>query len=124
MMFNNLFALALRRLTAAAQRGGLWVRDRWTGGALFRVSYVDDEPKRPSPRTVYVIRDAGKDWAAVMTCPGGCGQALHMNLILDSKPVWKLTEHPGGTLSLSPSVWRRQGCGCHFWIRYGRIHWC
>jgi len=114
----------LDRFILLAHRCWLWLRDRWTRGALFRIEHVEDEPVRLSPRTVYIIRDAGQDWAAIMSCPGGCGQVLHMNLIPDSKPVWRLTEHPGLTASLWPSVWRREGCGCHFWLKRGRIQWC
>jgi hypothetical protein len=100
-----------------------WIRGAPVEDAFFRVKCIDDEPQHPAPRTLYVIEDAGREWAAVMACPGGCGQILHMNLIPDTKPVWQLTQHPDGTTSLSPSVWRKEGCGCHFWLRRGRIEW-
>lgn len=91
---------------------------------IFRVLSVDDEPERLSPGVLYVLEDAGQTWTAIMKCPGGCGQALHMNLIQDSKPVWTLTKNPDGSVSLSPSIWRKEGCGCHFWIRNSKINWC
>ena len=91
---------------------------------LYRVKRVDDEPRAPLPSVLYVIEDAGQSWAAAMACPGGCGQVLHMNLIPDTKPVWRLVEHPDRTATLSPSVWRQEGCGCHFWLRRGKIEWC
>ncbi len=100
-----------------------WIRGKPIEGECFRVERVDDEPDRLAPRTVYVIEDAGRAWAAAMACPGGCGQVLHLNLIPDTTPVWQLTEHPDGTVSLAPSVWRKEGCGCHFWLRRGRIEW-
>lgn len=101
-----------------------WLRRSWLGDRPFRTADADEEPDHLDPRTVYVIKDAGQSWAAVMSCPGGCGQVLHMNLLPDTKPVWKLTEHSDGTVSLTPSVWRREGCGCHFWLRSGRVNWC
>ncbi len=91
---------------------------------LYRAQRIADEPDRPEAGVVYVMEDAGIAWAAAMACPGGCGQVLHMNLIPDSEPVWLLTEHPNGTVSLHPSVWRREGCGCHFVLRQGKIEWC
>ena len=91
---------------------------------LYRVQRVEDDPMKPSPGVLYVIDDAGQSWAAAMACPGGCGQVLHMNLIADTTPVWRLVEHPDGTATLSPSVWRQEGCGCHFWLRRGRVEWC
>jgi hypothetical protein len=100
-----------------------WIRGKPIEERLFRVARIDEEPDHPAPRTLYMIEDAGQIWAALMSCPGGCGQVLHMNLIPDTKPVWQLTEHSDGTASLTPSVWRREGCGCHFWLRRGRIEW-
>jgi hypothetical protein len=101
-----------------------WLRGAPAHDGLYRIERIDDEPENPAPCTLYVIEDAGRAWAAAMACPGGCGQILHMNLIPDTKPVWRLTEHSDRTASLSPSVWRREGCGCHFWVRHGRIEWC
>jgi len=101
-----------------------WVRGRPLEDEPFRIERVDDEPDRFAPRALYVIEDTGRAWAAAMACPGGCGQVLHMNLLPDTAPVWQLTEHADGTVSLAPSVWRREGCGCHFWLRRGRIEWC
>ena len=77
-----------------------WICGRPIEDELFRVTRIDDEPEHLAPRTLYVIEDAGQIWAAVMSCPGGCGQVLHMNLIHDTKPVWELTEHPDGIASL------------------------
>jgi hypothetical protein len=84
---------------------------------------VGDEPESGGPGELYVVEDSGVQWAAVVSCPGGCGQMLHMNLLPDVRPVWTLTEHSDGSASLKPSVWRREGCGCHFHIRKGRIEW-
>jgi hypothetical protein len=100
---------------------------RWLGrlfGGVYRVERVDDEPEKASRRTLYIVEDDGRDWAAVLTCPGGCGQMLHMNLLPDSKPVWTLTVDRGGVPTLHPSVWRQEGCGCHFVLKRGRVHWC
>jgi hypothetical protein len=100
-----------------------WLRGKSLENRLFRIERVDEEPMRLAPRTLYLVEDVGHAWAAVMACPGGCGQVLHMNLIPDTNPVWLLTEHEDGTASLAPSVWRKEECGCHFWLRRGRVEW-
>lgn len=84
----------IRRL----RRGWLWLSRKIGLSAepvetRYKVRRVDDEPEAVEAGFVYVIEDAGIAWAAAMSCPGGCGQLLHMNLIPDLEPVWHLTEH-------------------------------
>ncbi|MER9417949.1 DUF6527 family protein [Mesorhizobium sp. M0306] len=59
-----------------------------------------------------------------MLCPCGCRRVLHMNLLADERPCWRLTRHDDGTTTLHPSVWRKTDCGSHFWFRRGRVEWC
>ena len=94
---------------------------RWD--RLYLVRHIDDEPDAYSPGVLYVIEDTGKPWAAAMDCPCGCGNALHMNLLLDTKPVWSLKINSRGAPTLAPSVWRREGCCSHFVLRNGHIKW-
>jgi hypothetical protein len=115
----------IRRL----RQGWLWLsRKLGLSAELVEVRYkvrrVDDEPQSVEEGFVYVVEDAGLAWAAVMSCPGGCGQLLHMNLIPDSEPVWHLTEHADQTATLVPSVWRKESCGCHFLLKEGQVLWC
>jgi hypothetical protein len=82
-------------------------------------------PKDLSRRILYVVQEDGYREQAAMICPGGCGRVLHMNLLPDERPCWRLTEHSDGTAaSLHPSVWRKKECRSHFWLRRGRIEWC
>lgn len=81
-------------------------------------------PAQLQRRTVYIIQEDGYSEHVSMLCPCGCGQLLHMNLIPDERPCWQVTEHPDGTVSLHPSIWRKQGCKSHFWFRRGQIYWC
>ena len=80
-------------------------------------------PAKLKPRTIYIVEEDGFREQAAMLCPCGCRRILHMNLLPDERPCWKLTEHPNGTASLFPSVWRKKDCGSHFWFRCGRIEW-
>jgi len=103
----------------------LWHRllrePKWQRVYLMR--RVHDEPDRCDLGILYVIEDTGRPWAAAMACPCGCGAPLHMNLIPDAKPVWTLKIEADGAPTLAPSVWRRDGCHSHFFVRRGRIEW-
>jgi hypothetical protein len=90
---------------------------------LYRAVHVTDTPDRPKKNLVYIVGEDGHDWSAVMNCPGGCGKPLEMNLLPDAEPVWRVTEHTDGSISLHPSVWLKTGCRCHFVLQQGRIRW-
>lgn len=81
-------------------------------------------PKRLRRRALYVVQEDGFHEQAAMICPCGCKRVLHMNLLPDERPCWRLTEHEDGTATLHPSVWRKKECGSHFWLWHGRITWC
>ena len=52
------------------------------------------------------------------------GRVLHMNLLPDERPCWRVTRNVDRTVTLHPSIWRNKDCGSHFWLRNGRIRWC
>jgi hypothetical protein len=81
-------------------------------------------PKKMKRRTIYVVQEDGLQEQAAMICPCGCRSILHLNLLPDERPCWRITKHADGTASLHPSVWRQKGCKSHFWFRQGRIVWC
>ena len=81
-----------------------------------------DLPETLEPRTLFIVEDDGYREQAALLCPCGCGRILHLNLLPDDRPLWRVTEHPDGTASLHPSVWRKKDCGSHFWFRNGRVH--
>lgn len=91
--------------------------------ARYRIVHAEELPEILSPRLVYAIGENGHLWYAAMRCPGGCGRVLHMNLVPDMRPVWELDEHPDGTVTLEPSIWRQTDCKCHFRLTRGLIHW-
>jgi hypothetical protein len=75
-------------------------------------------------RVLYVVEEDGYEEQAAMLCPCGCGRTLHMNLLTDERPCWRLTRHGDGSATLHPSVWRQKDCRSHFWFRRGRVIWC
>lgn len=114
--------MAKRRSMIA--RVSLWLRDlyfaRWG-----RYRAVDDEdlPDDAIPGRLYLVGEDGRHWIAAMRCPCGCGTLLEMNLLPDSEPVWSLAFNADAP-TLHPSVWRKDGCRAHFFLRNGKIVWC
>ncbi|MHC4049520.1 DUF6527 family protein [Bradyrhizobium sp. 25ACV] len=84
----------------------------------------DTLPKQLKRRTLYIVQEDGYQEQAAMICPCGCRSVLHMNLLPDERPCWRVTRHDDGTATLHPSVWRKKDCGSHFWFRNGRVLWC
>jgi Family of unknown function (DUF6527) len=81
----------------------------------------------PEPTELWnlvVARDGDEDWSVGFRCPCGCGQRLEMMLLKEVKPRWDVSVDRRGYVSLHPSVWLREGCKSHFWVRLGRIVWC
>ena len=89
----------------------------------FRTVRVEDLPDAPRPLLLYIAGEIKQEWAAAMLCPCGCGETIRLNLLEQVRPRWKFLENETGP-SLEPSVWRRQGCRSHFFLRDGRIEWC
>lgn len=81
-------------------------------------------PKPLKKGVIYIVQEDGFEEQAAMLCPCGCGKVLHMNLIPDEKPCWRVQQHQDGTTSLHPSIWRQKDCRSHFWFREGRVYWC
>jgi Family of unknown function (DUF6527) len=47
-----------------------------------------------------------------------------MMILKEVKPRWDVAVDTQGHVSLHPSVWLREGCRSHFWVKSGRIIWC
>jgi hypothetical protein len=90
----------------------------------YRIAIVEDLPDRLRARTLYVLTEQGLSMQASMLCPEGCGTIINLNLMPDDHPCWRLTVNAAGKPTLHPSVWRREGCCAHFFVRAGCIDWC
>lgn len=109
-----------------------WVRNfwRWVRSWFIRqprawtTRRIDDIPERPADDVVYLVGEGKFLWFVAFLCPCGCGESVQLNLLPDASPQWSVTEHPDGTVTLSPSVWRTKGCQSHFFVRRGLIVWC
>lgn len=105
----------------------LWWR-RFVAWLMPRRSLVvvegDMLPRRLPFRNLVMARDDGEDWSVGLQCPCGCGQRLEMMLLKEVKPRWDISVDSNGHVSLHPSVWLREGCKSHFWVKRGKIIWC
>jgi hypothetical protein len=108
-----------------------WLVRLFVGGnygqksAPYRTMVVQEAlPETLTAEVIYVVEEDGFLEQAAMLCPCGCQRILHMNLLPDDRPCWELTQHPDGTATLFPSVWRKKDCGSHFWFRQGQVIWC
>jgi hypothetical protein len=84
----------------------------------------DQLPAKMPVRNLVVTEDGDEVWSAGLLCPCGCHRIIELLLIDDADPRWKLTHGENGSPTLAPSVWLRDGCKSHFWLRNGRIIWC
>lgn len=75
-------------------------------------------------RKIVLARDKGEEWCVGMRCPCGCNDTIELLLIAEARPRWDLSVDKYNRPTLTPSVWRRLGCGAHFWLRNGKIQWC
>lgn len=117
----------LYRIISGAGRAarGTWAGLRNLFVRPYRTLVVQEAlPLRLRKRALYIVEEDGYQEQAAMMCPCRCGRVLHMNLLTDERPCWRVTRHDDGTASLHPSVWRKKECESHFWLRKGRIQWC
>lgn len=95
----------------------------WIYRDRIRREAVDDVPDSLQRRRLYVIGD-DSPWSVALLCPCGCSETIHISLLPDDLPTWKLSFDRNGLPTLSPSVWRTAGCRSHFFLRQGVIVWC
>lgn len=84
----------------------------------------DTPPEHIKGDDFVLAREDSEDWAIAFLCPCGCKERLELALIPEVKPHWKLHMNHLNYPTLHPSVWRKTGCGAHFWVKEGEIVWC
>jgi hypothetical protein len=99
---------------------------------LFRVGIikyatkiVEGNPLQDSISNQTVTIVGYKDFRkrAVMKCPCGCGDTLNLSLMRNTEPHWHLKIDNLGRLTLSPSVWKTDGCRSHFYLIKSNVVW-
>ena len=89
--------------------------------ASIELAMVQD---RLPDNTVYVI-GKDKDYRFVIfKCPCGCNESIMISVFKASQyPKWGLAIHEDDTVSLTPSIFRGEGCSCrsHFYLKRNRV---
>jgi len=56
-------------------------------------------------------------------CPCGCGDLLTLSLMRNIEPNWDLRIDRFNRITLSPSVWKKDGCRSHFFVKKSKVVW-
>jgi hypothetical protein len=80
--------------------------------------------KSVGKKEIVFIGDKSSPKWAVIKCPCGCGDLIHIDLMGSHTPSWTCQFEKDKTVSFSPSLWVDSSkCGSHFWIRNNRVLW-
>lgn len=97
---------------------------------MLKVDFTATERLRLPPRDqceseeFIVVSDGGVSKWVTFRCPGGCGERIDLSLNPHKRPHWKVTVDWWRRPTIAPSVHQLNTCGCHFWIRKGKVDWC
>lgn len=101
-----------------------WAKELFRRGPIrLKTVRVEEPPEALRPRTVYLLGEGENIWSVAMLCPCGCGEQIQLSTI-GGRPRWSVETESDGTVTLTPSVWRKVGCESHFFLRRGVIQWC
>lgn len=91
----------------------------------FTVEYSENnpDPGRVKAKTLFIVGGKGYVKWAYIKCPCGCEDVLTLSLMKNHKPNWNLRVDKLNRPTLNPSVWKKDGCKSHFWIRKGKLEW-
>lgn len=74
-------------------------------------------------RDLVLLTEGQEPWSVGMRCPCGCGETIELALFEEADPRWKLHVDRRGRPTLHPSVWKRDGCRAHYFVREGKVIW-
>jgi len=83
-----------------------------------RVSSIPDELQN---NEAYIVEKFGREVWLILNCPCPDHHRLTVNLSRNSRPFWNV-DITSGYLSVYPSLWLKDGCNSHFWIKEGHIY--
>lgn len=88
----------------------------------FNYIAVNDLPDELSPNIIFILDEGWQPEALSFKCPCGCNSDIHLNLLKDSRPLWSYNIS-NDRITISPSVWKKEGCKSHFFIKKGKVLW-
>ena len=95
------------------------------GQSNFKIRFVSENPSKEDivENTITIV--GGKNFRkwAYLRCPCGCGDILMLSLLKETTPNWNLKIDRYGRPSITPSIWKTDGCKSHFFIKKGKLKW-
>lgn len=90
------------------------------------VRAVDRYPDTDSihPNELVVVGEANAWKWMIMRCPCGCRDLISLPAAPSRFPRWRIRRGRYGSVSLSPSIWRTEGCFSHFFVIDSTVYWC
>lgn len=76
------------------------------------------------PKVIVVVGHKNFPKWVLMQCPCGCKDLLTLSLMKKFDPFWSYEADNWNRITLSPSVWKNDGCRSHFFIKKGKLIWC
>lgn len=101
-----------------------WLIFLFAGKKRYRTVIADDPPEVLESNIIYIIGEKHYFWCAMMKCPCGCDDLIHLSLLPEGRPKWSYYIHKNRTASFHPSIWRVKGCKSHFFFKRGVVEWC
>lgn len=95
----------------------------WLFKERYAIAEVSDMTEIFSERIIYIIGEPGNAWLITFSCPCGCKNIVHLNLLEEAEPKWYYKINKKRRISIYPSVWRTKGCKSHFFVRASKIKW-
>lgn len=105
------------------KRTWLTLTEWWTSPRKVIEVHGDLPPSKLPSRDLVLLRDGGAAWSVLMRCPCGCGQPVELPLIREARPRWSLRVDKEGRPTLTPSIWRQEGCRAHYFVKGGKVVW-
>ena len=88
----------------------------------YEVANTAEFPNPVKENTIYIVKEGSLAETLIFKCPCGCSADIYLNLLKDTRPRWKYSLI-NGKITISPSVWRINGCKSHFLIEKGSTIW-
>ena len=88
---------------------------------IHSVDRVSSIPGNLKDNEAYIVEKNGRKVWLVINCPCTVHHRLTINLSHNSRPFWDVNTS-SGYLTAYPSLWLKDGCNSHFWIRDGNVY--
>ena len=105
------------------RRWWLRTKEKFLPARKLHVTQADGLPESLPRRNLILVQEGSENWCVGMLCPCGCGQRVELPLIKEAHPRWEIHVDGQRRPTLQPSVWLRDGCRSHFFVRGGKVEW-